>query len=267
MSEFVRVPPPRLLGVLGDVHWPREDKVALDLVTRTMLGTMEQLGISREDTELMGTGDAFDTAWASPHPSLKRSSVHGGLVSDEKRAAKPWIDSWLGCFGRVRFLGGNHEAWQQGVTELAGQQWWEVYGNLLDGCHVHPEGTQIRYGSLLACHGHELRGAMSAESASKVLAQYPGQNTIYGHTHRVQGCTTPTTKYGEPVGHGAWTVGMLREREGERLDRKMRPFNDRHQQGFGMVYFTRSGFKVELVEIFSKGSKRWCVAAGREYKC
>lgn len=164
-------------------------------------------------------------------------------------------------------MGGNHEAWQDTYSALDGSGWWEPYSDVLDGFSAHPEGVKLRYGNLVVAHGHDLRGALSKHSAASVLAEYPGQNTVYGHTHRLQQATTPTLKHGEPVAHGAWTLGMMVARRGERLDRRMRAITDRHQQGFGLVYFFPSGaFKVELCEVFSRGKRRWTIAAGKEYR-
>lgn len=267
--EFVRCKPPKLLLLPGDPHFPRQDNHSLGCMTAAAEGTMRLLGIKREDAELCFTGDFFDSAGFSPHPSHKRTAVHGGTVADERREALPWLNTWRGIFGTVRMMAGNHEAWQEGTTALEGSEWWETYGDLLDGVAVHREGTKLRYGPLVVAHGHDLRGACSTHSAASVLNNYPGQNTAYGHTHRLQGATTPTYKNGEPVAHGAWTLGMMVSRAAERQDRRMRAITDRHQQGFGLVYYPDDlggAFKMELCEVFSRGNKRWTIAAGRGYK-
>lgn len=265
-SEFIRLTPPRLLVCPGDPHFPRQDSRSLRCMSAAVEGTMQMLGVKRQDAELCFTGDFFDSAGFSPHPSMKRAAGHGGTIADERREAAPWLNTWRAMFGTIRLVAGNHEAWQESSLALDGSPWWEAYGDLLDGCQLHPEGTKLRYGQLVVAHGHDLRGSLSKHSAAAVLQEYPGQNTLYGHTHRLQGCTTPTLKHGEPVAHGAWTVGMMVARAEERKDRRMRSITDRHQQGFAMVYFSPgAGFKVELCEVFSRGNRRWTIVAGQGY--
>lgn len=267
IKEFIRLPAPRLLVCPGDPHFPRQDDAALACMTAAVEGTMELLGIRRDEAELCFTGDVFSSEGFSPHPALKKASMKGGTVADEKREFAPWSNTWRGLFGKCRAMGGNHEAWQDTSNALDGLGWWEAYGEVLDGWEVHPEGTKLRYGSLVVAHGHDLRGALAKHSAASVLAEYPGQNTLYGHTHRLQQATTPTLKYGDPVVQGAWTVGMMAARNKERVDRRMRSITDRHQQGFALVHFAPSGaFKVELCEVFSKGNRRTTIACGKEYR-
>lgn len=267
-SEYVLVEPPKLLVAPGDIHFPLQDNKALRLMTAVVEGVADQLALSREDLELVSTGDTFNTAGFSPHPSVRRS-VHrdGGSLQAEINAATPWFNTWRSTFGKIRLLCGNHEAWQESSLALEGGNWWDVYGTTLAGCEVYPEGTRLHYGRLVVAHGHDLRGSLAKHSAATVLGEYPGQNTLYGHTHRLQACTTPTTRNGRLVAQGAWTVGMMADRAKERRDRGMRKFTDRHQQGFGLVYFFPSGlFKVELCEIFQRGRRYYTHAAGREYR-
>lgn len=269
MSEYVRVPCPRMLCVPGDIHCPNQDDKALACMTLAVEGTMELLGFNRTDTELALTGDTFNSAGFSPHPVVRRNVERGGrgTVADEIAAFTPWANTWSSLFGTMRILAGNHEAWQDSELALSGGKWWDVYGDLLQGFYKYPEATKLLYGKVTVCHGHDLRASLAKNSAIEVLKEYPGQNTVYGHTHRLQACTTPTTKNGIPRAHGAYTVGMMADRELEREDRNFRKFSDRHQQGFGLVYFTRRGFKVELCEIFQQKGRYWTVAAGREYAC
>lgn len=266
-KEFIRLTTPKLLVCPGDPHFPRQDNASLACMTSAVEGTLNLLGLRREDAELCFTGDVFSSEGFSPHPALKRASVKGGTLADEKREFLPWANTWRGIFGKVRIVGGNHEAWQETTNALDGSGWWEPYGDVLQGIEVHPEGVKLRYGGLVVAHGHDLRGSLSLHSAYSVLLAYPGQNTLYGHTHRLQQATTPTLKHGEPVAHGAWTVGMMAARRSERADRKMRAVTDRHQQGFALVHFAPSGaFKVELCEVFSKGNRRTTIACGMEYR-
>lgn len=260
--------PPTLLVVPGDIHAPGQDDVALDLMTRAVESTAQDLGLGRDDVAFCLTGDTFDSAGFSPHPAVRRR-VHKGLGSlqAEKKAMEPWFNSWLGLAGHVHVIAGNHEAWQESDLALVDSEWHEVYGDLLKqpGVTAYAEGSRLVFQSLVVCHGHDLRGSLSQHSAASVLAAYPGQNTLYGHTHRLQSCTTPTTKHGRPVDHGAWTVGVMCRPDFEHSDRRMRATADRHQQGFGVVFFGEGGFSVELCAIRRDGKKAYTWLAGRQY--
>lgn len=236
-------------------------------MTQAAVGLFDALNIRYEDRAIVSTGDTFDSAGFSPHPNV-RKSVHatGGTLDDEKKAAKPWLDTWAGIFGQRYMMCGNHEAWQESTLALEGSDWWEAYGSLLDGWQLYSEATRLKMGKVTIAHGHDLLGSLSKHSAASVLHEYPGQHIVYGHTHRLQGCTTPTTRENEMVAQGAWTVGMMADRRKERQDRMMRKLSDRHQNGFGVIYFFPSGFfKVELCEVFQKGKKYVTHTAGREY--
>lgn len=260
----------RLLCVPGDIHAPGQDEDALRLMTLTVDGVMRDLALRHDEVEVVLTGDTFDSAGFSPHPGVRRKVLRdAGSLSAEKDAMRPWFHTWLSLAASLRVIAGNHEAWQESDLALSGSPWWEVYGDLFDlpGVYAYAEGTRLVYGSLIVCHGHDLRGVLSQHSAASVLREYPGQNTIYGHTHRQQYCTTPTTKRGLPVAHGAWTVGMMCRRDFELSDRNMRRFADRHQQGFALVFLDGDSFKVELCEILELEPGELSVwAAGRLYR-
>lgn len=272
--QHIHVDTPSLLVVPGDIHAPGQDDAALGLMTKTVECVAQDLALSREDIALCLTGDTFDSAGFSPHPGMRRKVRTGRATLDtEKRAMAPWFHTWRGIFSKVHVIAGNHEAWQESDLALSDSSWHDVYGELFDGDEViaYPEGTRLVFGKLVVCHGHDLRGSLAANSAASVLREYPGQNTLYGHTHRLQSCTTPTYKYGEPVEHGAWTVGVMCRPDFEHTDRTMRKFADRHQQGFALVHFEQeyqgdADFQVELCSIRRSGASglsTW--AAGRKY--
>lgn len=223
-------------------------------------------------------GDTFESAGISRHKSMRsaRHFMQGkGTYKAEKAAAEEWLPDLANLGSRgANALTGNHEAWfgelQDEYPGFLGMEWHELYGDLFDGWHLHDEATALKYGPLLVCHGHRLRGSLAKNSASSVLANYPGQNTAYGHTHRIDEATTPTFKYGIPVAHGAWTFGHMKDRWAEMSDPKIGPFAERHQQGFGIIsFFDRGedelGFEVTKCRIHRDEKDRpFAVWAGEQ---
>lgn len=263
-----------VLLVPGDIHFDKQDEEALDLVLSVGCG-------SRVNSVCL-VGDTFESAGISRHGRPARKFRLGaGTIKAESRAAAPWLAAFKAMAGHFRggpgglhILTGNHEAWWSGVQDdypgLLDTDWPEVYGDIFDGWHIHEEYTALKFGPLLVAHGHRLRGSLARASAASVLGNYPGQNTLYGHTHRVDSCITPSYKYGSPVRHGAWTVGHLKRVEHEIKDKYLGPHSEKHLQGFALVYFyeveREIRFNVELVTIDRTASgKPYCIAGGVYY--
>lgn len=238
------------LLVPGDIHFDQQDDDALEL--------MLYVSLDRGVTSVCLVGDTFESMGISRHLRLRRKyRVRRATIQSERRAASPWLDALQrmvltnrGAAGGLHVLTGNHEHWWTEVQDeypgLTDTPWHELYGDLFDGWHVHAEHTALKFGPLLVCHGHRLRGSLSKSSASTVLGNYPGQNTLYGHTHRVDSCVTPSYKYGQPVRHGAWTIGTLKRSDLELKDDTIGPFAERHLQGFALVNFFEVGGEMRF---------------------
>lgn len=262
-----------VLLVPGDIHFDSHDPKALDLMLKVAKAF-------RVNTVAL-VGDTFDSVGISRHARLRRQfRFTRGTIKAEEKAARPYLEALdaivssnrgSGRLGGLHVLTGNHEDWWREIQDeypgLSDTPWHELYGELFDGWHVYKEHTALKFGPLLVCHGHRLRGSLSKRSAATVLANYPGQNTLYGHTHRVDSCETPSYKYGQPVEHGAWTVGHLRDITLGLKDEFMGPLMETHQQGFALVFFTNVGgslrFDVQQVNI-RRGprGKPYCLVAG-----
>lgn len=267
--------------VPGDIHFDQHDPGALNVMTDVMTGE----GVNG----LCLVGDTHNSIGISRHVSLRaaRHYRHGeGTIKAEEAAAKPYFDQWkalikmrrddAGRTGGLEAIEGNHEKWWSGVQDdypgLLDTKWYELYGELYDGFTVNADTTALKLGSLLVVHGHRARGSLAKKSAYQVLQNYPGQNTLYGHTHRIDCCTTPTYKNGFQTSHGAWTMGHMRDREKELDDANIGPFAERHQQGFALLsFFDRGdsllGFDVNLVRIHRDSSDMpMAVVGGRVYR-
>jgi hypothetical protein len=260
--------------VPGDIHFDSHDPQALNL----MLRVAADLGVNG----CVLIGDTFESAGISRHGRPTRKFCLGrATIGAEREAAQPYLATIQalvrahgGTRGKLHVLTGNHEHWWAAVQDdypgLLDTPWFELYGNIFDGWHVHAEYTALKLGPLLIAHGHRLRGSLARFSAASVLANYPGQNTLYGHTHRIDSCTLPTHKYGEPVRHGAWTVGHLRSIPATFKDPALGPHSERHSQGFGLVSFHDiegdMRFSVELVCIDREHRERpYTIVRGKKY--
>ena len=264
--------------VPGDLHFDQQDQAAVEVMLKAAAGA----GIAG----CVLVGDTMNSAGVSRHGRPTRNFRLGrGTIKSEHRAAAPTLSALRdmvtarGGVGKLHVLEGNHERWWQGVQDeypgLLDTPWFELYGDLFDGWHAHDELTSLKLGPLLICHGHRLRGALARQSAQTVLTRYPGQNTLYGHTHRLESATTPTWKYGVPTVHGAWTVGHLRDRTKEIECQVTGPDSERHEQGFALVtFFDRGvpstpalGFDVQLVRIHRDTEDAPMVSVnGKEYR-
>lgn len=260
----------------GDIHADKQDNEAL----RIMLAVARRTQVNG----VVLVGDTFESMGISRHKGMRRARnfrLGKGTIKAEERAIRPWIEALDALVstnrkrpGGLHVLTGNHENWWSEIQDeypgLMDTPWFELYGDLFDGWHVHKEHTALKLGPLLVCHGHRLRGSLSKNSAAAVLANYPGQNTLYGHTHRISGDISPTYKYGLPVDHGAWSVGHMKDIYEERKDPFSGPLSERHRQGFGLIsYFEVAGelrFSVEVVPISrDRRGRPFAVVSGRVF--
>lgn len=248
----------------GDIHADEQDDEAL--------GLMVDIAVARRVNGVCLVGDTFESVGISRHGRPARRFRFGaGTIKAEADAIRPWLSSfkslvrsYRGTPGGLHVLTGNHERWWAAVQDefpgLLDTDWPELYGDIFDGWHIHAEHTALKFGPLLVCHGHRLRGSLSSSSASSVLKNYPGQNTLYGHTHRVDSSITPSYKYGAPVRHGAWTIGHMKRMDIELKDPFLGPHAERHLQGFALVHFHEVEgeirFQVEQVTVDRKNSGR-----------
>lgn len=271
----IKTDPTDVLLIPGDIHADQQDDDALSI--------MMQVAVERRVNNFVLVGDSHESTGLSRHGRPARNfRFRRGTLASEAAALKPWLGymqnllrtTRSGKPGGAHVLTGNHEAWFSAVQDdypgFLDTPWHELYGDLYNGWHVYAESTALRFGPLLICHGHRLRGSLSKNTALAVLQNYPGQNTLYGHTHRVDAAITPSYKYGSPVLHGAWSVGHMKRMDIEMKDRFVGPLSERHRQGFGLVTFKdvegELRFNVELVTIDRTPSGRpYCIVGGLLY--
>lgn len=251
----LRVGPRTRIWSPGDLHFPEHWEALL----RSYQRNLPRIFKGREGRTVL-IGDTFDSYGLSRHQKAAKEARTRGRIKDEIRAAKPHL-AWMRELGPVDVLTGNHEDWWDDLVDenpaLEGFEWWDMYAEALEGCTVHPYGTALVAGKLLMCHGDELKGSLSQQSAKTVLANYPGQNSLYGHTHRLDQCTRPTSKNGEQVAHGAWTIGHSRDPGRIQRDKALRAFAESWENGGAVIDFYKMGpelfFNVQLYRVFRDG--------------
>ena len=272
-----KVRPGDALLIPGDMHHDKQDDGAIEVMTK--------VARAAKVNRVCIVGDTFESAGISRHKSLRSAKnfrFGKGTIKAEQRAAEPIFAALRGLASKSRdALTGNHEAWWDEVQDdypgLLDTAWYEAYGDLFDGWNVRAEHTAIKYGPLLVCHGHRLRGSLAKYAAASVLGNYPGQNTVFGHNHRLDVATRPTFKYGRQVWHGAWSVGHLKRRDIEIKEKQIGPFAETHQQGFGIASFfdrgtdkngeEKVGFEMQLFRIHRDTNDNPVVIyGGKEYR-
>lgn len=260
MSKVVTIPvsPGHRILIPGDIHFGCNDVRSLEVMTTLAL----KVGVNGTFLQ----GDTYDYHGLSKYPKSAEKAGIESRVIDEVTASRQWLAAWK-TLGPLWMGPGNHEERWYGLVDanpaLHGTHWFsplEWYG-LDDGVHFFGREYLAKMGPLLVCHGHQLRGAMLKHSAASVLGEYPGQNTLYGHTHRIDSCTRPTWKNGEPVSHGAWNVGHLQDVDGQ--DYAKLPV---WEQGFAVIDFWKQGdglgFTVYQARIHVDGKSRVCNLLG-----
>jgi UDP-2,3-diacylglucosamine pyrophosphatase LpxH len=248
----------------GDIHFPKHDPELLSLLCKHR----EAMGV----TDIVLIGDTFDCFGISHHKKNAAQMATRGTVAHEASVAAPFLRKLRGQMrsARCHVLTGNHEDWWDDLVDdnpgLSGMTWDIAYAKALEGWTVHPYGTGLRVGKLLVTHGDELAGSLSKHSTHAVLANYPGQNSLYGHTHIVMQSTSISYKYGKQEKHSAWTIGHCRSNTEVMDDKVQRSWARRWEQGVAIVDIFNSGmFHVTQLRPLKQGKKSVIYFEGKHY--
>lgn len=200
--------------VPGDIHCPIEDQAVIALMARAA----DDAGV----TDVVLQGDSFDGWGMSQHAKeAERWFNNKSRISDEVSAGKRTLGllrSLVKTNANAVALAGNHdgqrlERFIDANPAFHGLKWHDIYAGALKGWTT-PDVNTIKAGPLNIAHGHMLSGLERGGGVTPcrtVLTKYPGQNTLFGHTHRRSFDTRPTWKDGRQVVHGAWNVGHLQD--------------------------------------------------------
>lgn len=200
--------------VPGDVHFGSCDLPVFHL----MLEAAEDAGI----THVVLQGDTFDGVAMSKHSkeALRANSGELTIQYEIDEGTEPMASlASLVPGGHAVIMPGNHDGQrtERFINEnpgFAGMEWYDLYAPALEGWTKLPNNVDVKAGALNIAHGHRIRGLERGGGVTPcrtVLSNYPGQNTLFGHTHRRSFDTRPTWKDGRQVVHGAWNVGHLQD--------------------------------------------------------
>lgn len=244
----------------GDIHFPNHDDAALQLAL--------MVGSEAGAKTLLTIGDTIDCRYFSRHSSARSAAQRSG---DNPKDDNEWVrglslSAMVFGMSRLIFLTGNHEGW---VNTSLGEDNPVLWGSLLDQYptlhfwEVYDGSDALSVGKLLVTHGHGLKGSCSKTPARSVLNNYPGNNFLFGHVHRVDSAVGNTWVSGLRTQHGAWTVGCIKDLAEEEPALKVGAQS--HQHGFAIVTVLddEGNFSVELVSIFDKEDRKWCVFRGQ----
>lgn len=216
------------MALMPDMHYPAQDKEAVDIFTRW-------LSHNRPDS-IAGLGDTFDFLSLSSHRRSARQILDAGSIRQEALSAKADLAKFA-RYTKRRYIGpGNHEeriyAHIDDHPALCGIEWYDLVRDALDGWQTMPQRYVAKAGLATLCHGHTLKGSLNKYSAATVLTRNPGQSVFYGHTHRTDQTANATWRAGEPSEHMAATIGWLGD-----IDQVEYTEDDPWRLGFGELVF------------------------------
>lgn len=252
----VDVEPGERTIIFGDIHVPYQDKRALALAI--------EVGAEASCTRAILQGDTSDFYPLSKHEKDADLSATMGTMRREAEGTKALVDELSLHFEEIIVGAGNHEGkrWHNFITDnpgLRGYRWDYLLDGAYEGCTVLPWKYWLTLGDLALCHGDRLftNGMPPARATDAVLAKYPTQNTMFGHTHRAQHTVHTIYKYGLPRNYGAWTIGNL-------YNPVLQDYlpDARHQLGFAIVdSFENGRFAVTqhlILQTGKTGKARAC---------
>lgn len=245
----------------GDWHIPNHHRALSTLMLRHAADLKPNFVFLQGDTVNAQGLSRFSRKTDAPDQvSLKR----------EAEAAAPLLHALARCATDNCFAGpGNHEKFiyrfaENDAPAFQDMEWWEAWDPAFKDYTVLPRDYRAKIGHLIVEHGDDLKGSLRKESTQNVLRNYPTQNTLYGHTHRIQHSQVSTASNGQPVAHGAWTIGTLADPE--RMDGQD---SDGWQYGWAVVDVRPSGrFHVTQLQAHWKGGRPevWCPLLKKLYR-
>lgn len=242
----VAVKPGDSVLVLGDLHASIIDRPAFNLV----LDVAAAVGITHVDVN----GDNLDNHTLSRHPKEPDRIMESIESESAILAALLFQLSIIPTAHTFHIKPGNHDdRWYDLVAAnpaLNGVEWYDLprQHSTVDFDWL-PRHAATQYGSVVVEHGDSLpcikRGGGST-AASRVLAAYPDQNTVFGHCHSLDTKVRTRWVYGRQVRYGAWGTGHLSRRDAHRY-----ALDNGFEQGSVIITFHTgpADFSVETLRV------------------
>lgn len=233
----------------SDVHAPIHDRGAMDIVCQAHEILQPRISIAG--------GDIVDTNGLSRHRKAAQQQLEHGSLIAEAETIRGEVERIERNSVYQIYLGGNHEGRVERLVDdvpaLAGVLHWYTPFQSVFGNWETPElGAGVLLGPVLFVHGDGLAGSLAKYPAAAVLANYPGQCTVFGHCHKIDVATRPSLRYGRQTVHGAWTFGHLSDSSKQGY---AAAFRHAWQLGFGHFEFWdrgdgKLGFIANPIRIF-----------------
>jgi hypothetical protein len=189
----------------GDVHLPLHDTKAVNLA------------LSSKGNGLFIQGDLLDFYWISRWPKDSVQTKAAGY--EATRNAVMQFVAATGRFEYVIYGGGNHEDRVGNLSRSYpgfDSSWWWMLRDVLPTTWTYlPHGYRAELLQkttsglpIIVEHGDRATH-IKAPTTDHLVAAFPGQCTIIGHTHRVQQSMRTTWKKGKSIVTSAYSCGHL----------------------------------------------------------
>lgn len=250
----------------GDIHGQIVSRRHFDL----MLKAAHDLKCNRA----ILPGDTNDNDAMNSHGREAERLVRDGCLARDDEATAKLTREIRECIVKKNedtfiALEGNHEArvyaFVKKHPEFLGWEWYTPFPKTYTGWKKLPRFAGVQLGPLNVVHGHQLEGfeyGGGKAPASTALSNYPCQNTLFGHTHRIDCDITPVQKDGIQVLHGSWTIGHLSVTAEHKYAIKHR---HRWQHGFAIVDFWQLGRSGKKLGFTVHQGRFICDGRGRPF--
>ena len=169
--------------IVGDVHVPEQDDVAI----KSVLNLMDDIKFDG----IINLGDYLNLSCISHWNENKHKTLEGKRLKGDYIAGNALLDEFdkrLPKGAEKHFLMGNHEEWMGQLIEKypALDGLFDISSGLkLDerGYKVYPYNEIVRFGRLCVTHGIYCGTTPARTHASKLLS-----NVLVGHTHSPEMC-------------------------------------------------------------------------------
>jgi len=239
-----RIAGPKILGVIGDLHFPYHSREAI----RAALDYMNERAIEG----LLINGDGID----NHNQSRFQKDPHARSFEDESAAFIQFLETLHKLFPGmpIWYKEGNHEARHEAYLMSKCP---EIYGHskfqlehILElerlGIKYIKDKRRILFGRLAILHGHEYRGGFVAPVNPARGMYMRAKTSVLAHHFHQDSKHSAKDLHGQIV--GCWTSGCLCE-----LNPLFQPYNE-WSHGFAIAELLDNAgrFRVELKHI-SKG--------------